>query len=214
MPGSNASDAPARWPVLTAPAALFAIAIATAIPMWALHAIPVAVVRVAPRHPDHFAAVYIHVIGGTVMLTLGAMALYVGWTRRAFGWHKYLGYGYLTGGVVGAGAGLALSIINAHPPHGIGVATGALAVTWLTFAAMALRAALNKRFDAHREWVIRSYVLTWTFVFCRVVMRLPIYETFGPDGITATIWLAWVVPLIVCEIALQWSRSAPLRASA
>jgi len=66
----------------------------------------------------------------------------------------------------------------------------------------------------YREWVIRSYVPTWTFVFCRLATRLPVYATFGVEGITATIWLSWVVPLLVCEIALQWQRTSRLKPTA
>jgi hypothetical protein len=199
---------------LTIPAALLIAAIVTTAPVWHLHAVPVLTTAAADKHVEHFAWVYIHMLGGTAMLVLGALALYVGWTRRQFRFHKYIGYAYLTGGAVGAGAGLALSILNPHPPHGVAIATGTLAATWLAFAAMAYRAARNRRFDVHRDWMIRTYVLTWTFAFCRLAMRLPIYETYGAEGITATIWLSWVVPLLVCEIALQWRRASPLQPGA
>lgn len=142
MSGSNSPSrvAARQWPVVSTPAALFIIAIVTTLPVWVLHAIPVATTTAASNHADHFATVYVHMLGGTAMLIFGAMALYVGWTRRHFRFHKYIGYAYLTGGAIGAGGGLVLSIVNAHPPHGIGIATGTLAVTWLAFAAIARHA--------------------------------------------------------------------------
>jgi len=54
---------------------------------------------------------------------------------------------------------LYLSITQPHPLPGVGVATGVLAVAWLAVAAMAWRAAMNRRFDSHRGWMIRSYLL-------------------------------------------------------
>jgi hypothetical protein len=71
---------------------------------------------------------------------------------------------------------------------------------------MAYRAARNRRFDAHRAWMIRSYVLTWSFVLCRLVGRVPWLANIG-DG-AAIVWLSWIVPLLLCEVGLQWSAGA------
>jgi hypothetical protein len=54
--------------------------------------------------------------------------------------------------------------------------------------------------------MIRSYVLTWTFVFCRLAQRGEIFSGLGPEGLTAGIWLFWVGPLLLTEAALQWRR--------
>ena len=59
--------------------------------------------------------------------------------------------------------------------------------------------------------MIRSYVLTWTFVGCRITGRVPALEAMGDAGGAAIVWLSWVVPLVVCEFALQWSSTAPLK---
>ena len=77
-----------------------------------------------------------------------------------------------------------------------------LAVAWLVAAGMAYRAVRNRRYDSHRDWIIRSYVLAWAFVFCRLASRVPTVAELGEGQ--AFIWLSWVGPLIVCEIALQW----------
>jgi hypothetical protein len=79
---------------------------------------------------------------------------------------------------------------------------------WVAVAAMAWRAARNRRFDSHREWMVRSYVLTWTFVGCRLAGHLPEFGDLGREYVTAAIWVNWIVPLVICEIALQWKRGA------
>ena len=164
------------------------------------------------HHLHHYNYVIAHAVGGTLMLFVGALALYVGWTRQGLRFHKWIGYAYLAGGALGAGMGLYLSVLQPHSfLPGVGVATGTLASAWLLVAAMAWRAALNKRFDSHREWMARSYVLTWTFVFCRIVMRLPLLADISPATIVAVIWATWITPLIVCEVALQWGRGRALR---
>jgi hypothetical protein len=116
----------------------------------------------------------------------------------------------------GLGAIASIVILNtaAHKTAGDSIFTNTtislltLATSWLLAAAMSYRAVRNTRLDAHREWVIRSYVLAWSFVFCRIVSRVPGAAAIG--GGEALIWLTWVGPLIVCEVALQWQRGASM----
>lgn len=54
--------------------------------------------------------------------------------------------------------------------------------------------------------MIRSYVLVWSFVFCRIASRVSSIGDLG-DG-QAFIWLSWVGPLIVCEVFLQWPEGS------
>jgi hypothetical protein len=193
-------------------AVLLGLAAATSAPIWWRHAWPVLTLQKSAEHLRHYGLVYAHALGGTAMLTAGAAALYVGWTRRWRRFHKAIGYTYLIGGSLGACAALVLSLPARHPPLSLGVSTATLAVVWLAFAAMAWRAARNRRFDSHREWVIRSYVVTWTFVGCRIAQLAPPFPTLGLEGVTAGIWLYWIAPILICEVALQWSRGGPLKA--
>jgi hypothetical protein len=189
-----------------APGLLFAAALLTTVPVLAWKAVPVLTGAVHAVHGEHWSLLYVHALGGLAMLGLGAAALYIGWTRRRFRWHRALGQAYLLLGGTGAAAALILSIRAPHEPRSLYVATGTLAVVWLSVAAMAWRAARNRRFDNHREWMLRSYVLTWTFVGCRLAGTMPLFAGLGAEAVTAMIWMNWIVPLVVCELALQWRR--------
>ena len=160
------------------------------------------------RHAGHFNVVYLHVLGGTVMLFLGLANLYIGTTRRFFQHHRLVGRLYLLGGGLGAFSAIYITTGMAHKAAGISALTNsnisliALAGAWLLAAGMAFRAVRNRRYDSHRDWMVRSYVLVWSFVFCRLASRVPGVEDMG--GGDAFIWLSWVGPLILCEVALQW----------
>jgi uncharacterized membrane protein YozB (DUF420 family) len=91
------------------------------------------------------------------------------------------------------------------------VATATVALTWLVVTAMACRAVWNGRFRQHRNWMIRSYVLTWTFVGCRIAQSVTIFPAMGSDGPTAAVWLNWIVPLLATEVVLQWRATGPDR---
>jgi hypothetical protein len=186
------------------PGLLFAGAIITSLPVLWFFAIPILDASEASAHVRHGATLYLHVIGGLTVIVAGGGALYIGWTRKAFKRHKLFGYSYLSLGAVMALSALALSVEAPHPPRSLYVATGTLAAVWLAVAAMALRAARNRRFLVHRDWMIRSYVLTWTFVGCRIAQNVDFFPALGAESVTAAIWVNWIVPLVVCEIALQW----------
>lgn len=189
---------------------LFALALATSAAIWWRFAVPIFDGANLPKHAGHVPTLVGHAIGGTFMIWAGAGALFIGWTGRLRRWHKWFGYAYLGGGSLGAAVALWLSLHLTHPPLSLGVATGTLAAAWLAFAAMALRAARNRRFESHREWVIRSYVLTWTFVGCRIAQEFPVFTGLGAEAATAGVWLYWVAPILICEIVLQWARGGPL----
>lgn len=203
---------PARSPaslVRHAPAILFAAALLTALPVWWLIAVPVlegAPGRLA-RHAGHVPWVYVHAAAGTVMLFSGALALWIGWTRRLFAFHRWAGGAYLLTGTVTALAALWLTATNIHKNVALSSATGALAAAWLVTASMAFRAIRNRRIESHKEWVIRSYVLTWSFVFCRGLGELPL--GLSQDTGNALLWLTWIGPLMLCEVVLQWANGGP-----
>lgn len=187
---------------------------------WAVWAFAWPVLRFAKvaEHAGHSGMLYLHSAGGTLLLGVGAAALYVGWTRRQFRWHRLIGYTYLIGGGVGATLGIVLALANTHTdtvvPLAIDIAQAsefgfALATqgtVWLIVSAMAYRAARNRRFEMHRQWMIRSYVVAWGFVLGALVEQLPGASNIG-DG-AAIRWLSWVIPLVLCEVVLQWRATA------
>jgi len=185
---------------------------------WWMIAWPVATLSNVDRHQGHFALTFAHMVGGTGMLFLGGLNLYLAARRDAFRLHRRIGQAYLLLGSFGAIVALAITLSTAHKPAGGPVLTNAtvslvmLASAWLSFAVLGWRAAKNRRFASHAHWMIRSYVLVWSFVFCRIATRVSNIDDLGNGQ--AFIWLSWVGPLIVCEILLQWPEGSKKDASA
>jgi uncharacterized membrane protein len=185
---------------------LFVLAILSTFPILWLIVWPMLAGEAWPRHPEHVGILYVHALGGLSMLIFGTANLYVGWTGKGMRYHKWLGYSYIVLGSIGALGGLAVSFASPHEPRSLYIGTGTLSLVWLAVAAMAWRAARNRRFQSHREWMIRSYVLTWTFVGCRWAEQAELFPWLGKEGATASVWLNWVVPLFLCELALRWNE--------
>lgn len=204
----------------SAPGLLIALALVSAVPAWWLIAWPVATFSNVADHPAHFWLTYTHMAGGTGMLLLGAANLYLATRRIAFPLHRQIGRAYLAFGAMGTLSALFVTLQPFHKKAGspiltnISVSLAMLSLAWLAFAALGWRAARNRRFDSHRDWMIRAYVLVWAFVFCRLGSRVPQLGDLGSGE--AFSWLSWVGPMIACEIALQWrhgATKAPRRAA-
>lgn len=197
---------------------LLAAALISSAVAWWMIAWPVASLSNLDVHKGHFALTFAHMIGGTGMLVLGGLNLYLAARRDRFKWHRRIGQSYLVFGAFGAILAIIMTLTPAHKAAGSPVLTNVtvsllmLASTWLAFAMLGWRAGRNKRFQSHGQWMIRTYVLVWSFVFCRIASRVTNVGELG-DG-AAFVWLSWVGPLVVCELLLQWRegarKSAPL----
>lgn len=196
---------------------LLATALLSSAIAWWMIALPVATLSNVAHHQGHFALTFAHMIGGTGMLFLGGLNLYLAARKDVFSLHRRIGQSYILFGSFGAMIALAITLSPAHKSVGGPILTNAtvslvmLASAWLSFAALGWRAAKNRRFVSHADWMIRSYVLVWSFVFCRIASRVSNIGDLGNGE--AFIWLSWVGPLIVCEIVLQWSQGSKTKLS-
>ena len=83
----------------------------------------------------------------------------------------------------------------------------ALALAWLVTTGMAIYCIRRRNIKAHREWMIRSYLVTFAFVTFRIVTDYVPYEALWgisrPEMSTAAIWPVWVLPLLAYQVYLQ-----------
>ncbi len=191
---------------------ILAIALGSSAIAWWMIAWPVASLSNVAAHKGHFALTFAHMFGGTGMLFLGGLNLYLAARKDRFTLHRRIGKAYLLFGAFGAFMAMIITLSPAHKSAGSPILTNAtvslvmLATAWLSFAALGWRAARNRRFPSHAQWMIRSYVLVWSFVFCRIASRVSNIDDLGNGE--AFIWLSWVGPLIVCEMFLQWPEGS------
>lgn len=191
-------------PGLNIPTLLFWVALLSTLPVLWLNVLPALGGDARQGHADHSLWIVLHALTGLLTLASGFVALWMGWTRQAFEWHRHTGCTYVGAGMTMAFVALFLAISDPHRSPANGWATGTLAVVWLIATSMGWRRGSQKRWRSHQMWMIRSMVLTWTFVFCRLAQRLEDFEGVAP---ALGIWLYWVAPLLLAEAGLQlWNR--------
>lgn len=194
---------PFVMPLPPLPRALLAGALATTAVVFLITVWPALTAQVRPAHQGHWGWVLLHTLSGTLMIITAPLNLYVGETRRWFEWHRHIGCTYIGAGYTATLAALAVNIGNPHANLSIALSTSLLALAWILTASLGWRTGARKRFRAHRDWMIRSYVLTWSFVLCRLVQRTSLPESLGPQGDALVVWGTWLIPLALCELALR-----------
>lgn len=162
----------------------------------------------------HRVRLIVHICGGVLALVCGTLQLWTGLRQRAMRFHKWTGRAYLLG--VGVGVVGAFLMSGFTKPHAFGVALMALATAWLITTGFAWAAILRGLVALHKEWMVRSYLVTFAFVTFRLITNnMPwLTSKLGSsvdDALANVTWISWVLPLAVYEVVLQWRRIAQSR---
>jgi hypothetical protein len=146
----------------------------------------------------------LHIAGGAVALLTGPVQLWLGLGDRAIAWHRRIGIVYMASVAVGS---IGAFYLAAHTDFGwiFGAGLASLGVAWVGTTGLAFLAIKRMLIDQHKEWMIRSYVVTFAFVFFR--MLLPALQSAGTGSLTEQLavsaWACWAVPLLITELVLQ-----------
>jgi uncharacterized membrane protein len=148
----------------------------------------------------------IHVIGGVAALLLGPVQ-FAGLVRAALPrFHHATGRLYVLACAVAAPSGFMLALgTTAGPVVSVGFAIPAVLVavfTWLGW-----RAAVDRRFDAHKEWMLRSYGVIAVAITLRLL--IPASAFLELDFLAAyrvNSWLGWMINAAAVEYAIRRAR--------
>ena len=153
-----------------------------------------------------------HIVGGMIAVLTGPVQLWLGLADRGMAWHRRMGIGYMTG--VGAGS-LGAFYLSTHTDFGwiFGAGLFGLAVAWVTTTTLAYLAIKRSLTDQHKEWMIRSYVVTFAFVTFRVIQSALQAAQIGTplEQLAVAAWACWAVPLLVTELVLQGRKVLAVR---
>lgn len=151
-----------------------------------------------------------HISGGLIALAIGPFQFWKIFRNKFMTTHRWLGRIYLTAILIGTISSTYLawtSGIRVNFSWAFGLQ--GLAFAWITTASMAYISVVRGLILQHKEWMIRSYVVTFAFVTFRWLNDSQIahqlmtkFEERGPT----LIWLSWTIPLLITEIVLSWKK--------
>ncbi len=149
----------------------------------------------------------VHMIGGTCALFLGPIQFWTRIRERYINLHRWLGKFYIGGSLIAGIIAIKLALINGCQACRYSLLT--LAVLWIFFTVAAYLSIRRYDIEAHKKFMVRSYVCALAFVFVRVPGVLPMDFFFSmidspaEQGIVAE-WFFSLVPLFVAEMWLTW----------
>jgi uncharacterized membrane protein len=148
----------------------------------------------------------LHAVGGAVALTLGGLQFSTRLRQCNPALHRLFGRFYF-GGVLLA-APMAVYLAFTHGLRTMAVETTVQASLWGVTTWMAIRAARNRKFEVHRQWVMRSYAITLIFVIDRIILALPVAPTTDA-GAERLAWILVVAALLVPQLLINGRELFP-----
>jgi uncharacterized membrane protein len=151
-----------------------------------------------------------HISGGILALIIGPFQFSKAFRNKFTTTHRWLGRIYLTAILIGSISSTYLAWTSAYRIN-FSWAFGlqCLAFAWIATASMAYVSVMRRRIMQHKEWMIRSYVVTFAFVSFRWLNELTIVKNLMPEFVErgpTVIWFSWTIPLLITEIVLSWKK--------
>jgi len=87
------------------------------------------------------------------------------------------------------------------------------AAAWIVCTAAAVITARNHQISQHRQWMARSYAVTFTFVSSRILNLSPRYWSHLGDSFAAVGVIAFTLAsLLLVDLGLNWHEITTRRA--
>jgi hypothetical protein len=146
-----------------------------------------------------------HITAGGGALILGPLQFWGRLRARYIKLHRWLGLAYLLAILVSAVCAVILSFTTVYEVNWAYAFSAQVWVSvWIISTIIAYRAALQKKFKLHQEWMTRSYIVTLAFLISGLALKYLLKIGFGTfeDISPSLFWMGWSVPLFVYQVIL------------
>jgi uncharacterized membrane protein len=141
-----------------------------------------------------------HTLAGIFALVIGPINFSSRIRQRHLQLHRILGRIYVISVFIGAATGVALAAGRPGFPGTCGQAAA-----WIVCTTAAFITARNRHILQHRQWMARSYAVTFTFVSSRVLNLWPRYWSHLGDSLSAVGVIAFTLAsLLIVDLGLNW----------
>jgi uncharacterized membrane protein YozB (DUF420 family) len=155
-----------------------------------------------------------HIIGGTVLMVVAIGQVWPWLRRRRPALHRWSGRVYVFFGIPFVGIPALVIAPLSSGPLIIAVNSTVVSVGWLAFVLLGYAAARRRRFDRHRDWMLRSLILLYSIALSRFTMFFPAailapwIDTFYEGGTVALLMdlspLGFLINTVLPLLFLEW----------
>jgi uncharacterized membrane protein len=154
-------------------------------------------------------AYYSHVLISGIILVAGFFQLFPKSSSKYKRIHRAMGYLYVMGIIFfAAPGGIVMSLFIGRGPWVL-ASFITLSILWFFFTSRAFSEIRKRNIAAHKQWMWRSYALTFSAVTLRLYIFITSYsiDLNNPEAYATLAWLSWVPNLVVVEFLII-NRSA------
>jgi uncharacterized membrane protein len=144
-----------------------------------------------------------HITAGGGALIIGPFQFSETLRRKNVKIHRMMGILYLLAMLVSSVCAVVLAATTAYVVNwAYAFSLQVWVSVWMLTSFIAYRMAWVRRFNEHKEWAIRSYLVTLAFVVSGSALKLPVVQQLGSfaDISPSFFWMGWSVPLFVYEV--------------
>ena len=148
-----------------------------------------------------------HVLCGVAAFVIGPFQFSSRLRRRYLKLHRVLGRVYV--GSVFIAASIAMVLANHRHQTGgehVVVAQCIQASAWIITTAAAFLTARNRQIQQHREWMVRSYAVTFTFIGTRLFSPWQDWHRLGEGFFAMEIITVTLLAILIPDIGLSWRQ--------
>ncbi len=151
-----------------------------------------------------------HISCGLIAMIIGPFQFWTAFRNKYIKTHRMMGRIYLIAILIGT-----ISATNLAWTTGYKISFSwafglqGLALAWISTALMAYISIMKRRITQHKEWMIRSYVVTLGFFFFRILNNSEFVKSIIPEFTErgpSIAWFCWAIPLLITEIVLSWNK--------
>ena len=171
-----------------------------------------------PDYPLFYPLLVTHIFLGSIVLLAACLQVWP-WLRQTHPRiHRWTGRTYVAALIPAAICVIIIAPMTGRGPNAA-VANTVLGVLWLVVTVRGFLAARGRRFDEHREWMLRSFALSFSIVANRfwtavclaafapaVFSNAPVDEATINQAVGVASWASWVVNLLIVEWWLHRRR--------
>lgn len=151
----------------------------------------------------------IHITGGGIALITGPFLLWDTFRNNNLRLHRILGKVYLLSVLVSGSCAVYLSLTTSYEVNWAYAFSAQVWVSvWLSASFIAYSSVINKKIKLHKEWMMRSYIVSLAFVVSALILKIPRVQTLGTfaEISPSFFWFGWAVPLYIYDLYLSSIR--------
>lgn len=176
-----------------------------------------------PSRPHYYAIrwwLIPHLLCGMIALFSGPFQFSTRLRKHNPHLHRTLGKIYVIAVLAGAALAAYMDVtVDVHTDWMLNAGYLSHPLAWGLTALIAYRTAVTRNFNVHRQWMIRSYLITFTFVLVRLPNPIRAWRQMSDPDFGIVLPLLMILCYIGADIALNWSeivskRLAPKRIAA